>query len=80
MFHFWVEKSRREGRPGVCKQVKTPVKCFPVQCHLLSSSLCTSDWPRGCTEMPRGLETTFTWQQTQAQSCWKPPGILQSWS
>lgn len=27
---------------------------FSTQCHLLSSSLCTSGWPEGCTEMPRG--------------------------
>lgn len=62
----------------VSKQVKPSVEWFSMQCHVLSVSLCTSDWPKGYTEMPRELEITFTRQQAQAQSCWKPPGVAQS--
>lgn len=59
------EKSRRKGAPGMF------FHAVPLTQFL---SLC-SDWPKGHTEISRGLETTFTWQQAQAQICWKPPGL-----
>lgn len=59
------EKSRRKGAPGMF------FHAVPLTQFL---SLC-SDWPKGHTEISRGLEATFTWQQAQAQICWKPPGL-----